>query len=50
MGVRNAYCNVMWRVMKLFEANILAGHAKTVDAKHYAMCELDLMSNNYVEV
>ena len=39
----------MCRIMKPFEANILAGRAKTVDAKHYAMYGLDLMSNNYVE-
>jgi hypothetical protein len=35
--------------MKPFEANILAGRAKTVDAKHYPMYELDLMSNNYMD-
>jgi hypothetical protein len=35
--------------MKPFEANILAGRAKTVDAKHYAMYELDSMSNSYSE-
>jgi hypothetical protein len=33
--------------MKPFEANVLAGRAKTVDAKHYAMYELDAMSKNY---
>ena len=38
----------MCRSMKPFEANILAGRAKTVDAKHYAMYELDLMSSNYI--
>jgi hypothetical protein len=35
--------------MKPFEANVLAGRAKTVDAKHYAKYQLDSMSNNYVE-
>jgi hypothetical protein len=30
--------------MKPFEANILAGRAKTVDAKHYAIYELDSMT------
>jgi intergrase/recombinase len=49
MWLRKAHYNVMCRIMKPFEANILAGRAKTVDAKHYAMYELDLMSNNYVE-
>jgi hypothetical protein len=39
----------MCRSMKPFEANVLAGRAKTVDAKHYAMYELDLMSNNYMD-
>jgi hypothetical protein len=37
----------MCRSMKPFEANILAGRAKSVDAKHYAMYELDVMSENY---
>jgi intergrase/recombinase len=49
MWLRKAHYNVMCRVMKPFEANILAGRAKSVDAKHYAMYELDLMSNSYVE-
>jgi hypothetical protein len=49
MWLRKAHYNVMCRMMKPFEANILAGRAKTVDAKHYAMYELDLMSNNFVE-
>ena len=35
--------------MKPFEANVLAGRAKTVDAKHYAMCEMDTMSISYIE-
>jgi intergrase/recombinase len=49
MWLRKAHYNVMCRTMKPFEANVLAGRAKTVDAKHYAMYELDSMSNNYVE-
>lgn len=49
MWLRKAHYNVMCRTMKPFEANILAGRAKTVDAKHYAMYELDLMSKSYVE-
>jgi intergrase/recombinase len=48
MWLRKAHYNVMCRTMKPFEANILAGRAKTVDAKHYAMYELDLMSSNYI--
>jgi len=39
----------MCRVLKPFEANILAGRAKTVDARHYAMYELDSMSRSYEE-
>jgi hypothetical protein len=35
--------------MKPFESNILAGRAKTVDAKHYAMYELDMMTKSYTE-
>jgi intergrase/recombinase len=49
MWLRKAHYNVMCRSMKPFEANILAGRAKTVDAKHYAMYELDLLSNNYMD-
>jgi intergrase/recombinase len=47
MWLRKAHYNVMCRAMKPFEANILAGRAKSVDARHYAMYELDLMSENY---
>ena len=47
MWLRKAHYNVMCRAMKPFEANVLAGRAKSVDAKHYAMYELDLMSENY---
>jgi intergrase/recombinase len=47
MWLRKAHYNVMCRSMKPFEANILAGRAKSVDARHYAMYELDLMSENY---
>ena len=48
-SISQAHYNVMCRSMKPFEANILAGRAKTVDAKHYAMYELDLLSNNYAD-
>lgn len=49
MWLRKAHYNVMCRVMKPFEANVLAGRAKSVDAKHYAMYELDEMSKKYAE-
>jgi intergrase/recombinase len=49
MWLRKAHYNIMCRSMKPFEANILAGRAKTVDAKHYAMYELDSMSKRYSE-
>jgi intergrase/recombinase len=49
MWLRKAHYNIMCRSMKPFEANILAGRAKTVDAKHYAMYELDSMSKSYNE-
>lgn len=49
MWLRKAHYNVMCRVMKPFEANVLAGRAKSVDAKHYALYELDEMSGKYAE-
>jgi intergrase/recombinase len=49
MWLRKAHYNAMCRVLKPFEANILAGRAKTVNARHYAMYELDSMSKNYEE-
>ena len=49
MWLRKAHYNVMCRSMKPFEANVLAGRAKSVDAKHYAMYELNEMSDKYVE-
>jgi intergrase/recombinase len=49
MWLRKAHYNIMCRAMKPFEANVLAGRAKTVDAKHYAMYELDAMSRSYTE-
>jgi intergrase/recombinase len=49
MLLRKAHYNIMCRVMKPFEANILAGRAKSVDAKHYAMYELDMMTKSYTE-
>ncbi len=49
MWLRKAHYNVMCRIMKPFEANVLAGRAKSVDAKHYAMYELNEMSEKYAE-
>ena len=49
MWLRKAHYNIMCRTMKPFEASILAGRAKTVDAKHYAMYELDAISKSYAE-
>jgi intergrase/recombinase len=49
MWLRKAHYNVMCRCMKPFEANILAGRAKSVDAKHYAMYELNEMTKKYSE-
>jgi hypothetical protein len=39
----------MRRVMDVHEADILAGRAKSVSAKHYAMYELDKMAEAYKE-
>jgi len=47
MWLRKAHYNVMCRAMKLFEVNVLTGRAKSVDTRHYAMYELDLMSENH---
>jgi intergrase/recombinase len=49
MWLRKAHYNVMCRVMKPFEANVLAGRTNSVDAKHYAMYELDEMSEKYTQ-
>jgi hypothetical protein len=50
MWLRKAHYNVMCRAMKPFEANILAGRAKSVDARHYAMYELDVMSEKIMRM
>jgi hypothetical protein len=47
MWLRKAHYNVMCRAMKPFEVNVLAGRAKSVDARHYAIYELDVTSENY---
>ncbi len=42
--LRKIHYKVMRRVMDINEADILAGRAKSVSAKHYAMYELDKMA------
>jgi len=49
MWLRKAHYNFMCRVMKPFEANVLGGRAKSVDAKHYAIYELNEMSDKYIK-
>lgn len=49
MMVRKLHYNVMCRVMEMDEADILAGRAKSVSAKHYALHETDRLSNLYKE-
>ena len=39
----------MCRKMQQYEANVLAGRAKSVAAQHYILYELDKMVNNYKE-
>ena len=47
--LRKLYYNVMRRVMDMNEADILAGRAKSVSAKHYAMYELDKLTEDYAQ-
>ena len=47
--LRKLHYNVMRRVMDMNEADILAGRAKSVSAKHYAMYELDKISESYAQ-
>lgn len=42
--LRKIHHNVMRRAMDVHEADILAGRAKSVSAKHYAMYELDKLT------
>ena len=49
MDLRKIHYNVMCRVMEMNEADILVGRAKSVAAKHYAMYEIDKMSEKYKE-
>jgi len=49
VGLRKLHYNVMSRVMDMNEADILAGRAKSVSARHYALYELDRMAEDYVQ-
>ena len=49
VGLRKLHYNVMSRVMDMNEADILAGRAKSVSARHYALYELDRMADDYVQ-
>ena len=47
--LRKIHYNVMTRVMDINEADILAGRAKSVLARHYAIYELDRIADGYSE-
>jgi hypothetical protein len=47
--LRKLHYNVMRRVMDMNEGDILAGRAKSVSAKHYAMYELDKLTEVYAQ-
>ena len=47
--LRKLHYNVMSRIMDMNEADILAGCAKSVSAKHYAMYEMDRMTEEYIQ-
>jgi intergrase/recombinase len=49
MELRKLHYNVMCKAMEMHEADVLAGRAKTVAARHYAMYELDKMAERYKE-
>ena len=46
--LRKIHYNVMSRVMDMNEADILAGRAKSVSARHYALYELDRLCDTYI--
>ena len=48
--LRKIHYNVMSRVMDMNEADILAGRAKSVSARHYALYELDRLTDAYHHV
>jgi hypothetical protein len=43
--LRKIRYNVMFRLMDMNEAHILAGRAKSVSARHYALYELDRLTD-----
>jgi intergrase/recombinase len=45
--LRKIHYNVMCRAMEMNEADILAGRAKSVSARHYVLYELDKMLESY---
>ena len=45
--LRKIHYNVMSRVMDMNDADILAGRAKSVSARHYALYELDRLTDAY---
>ena len=47
--LRKIHYNVMSRVMDMNEADILAGRAKSVSARHYAVYELDRLTDTYIQ-
>ena len=47
--LRKLHYNVIRRSMDMNEADILAGCAKSVSAKHYAMYELDKLTEAYAQ-
>jgi hypothetical protein len=49
VGLRKLHYNVMSRVMDMNEADILAGRAKSVSARHYALYELERMTGDYIQ-
>jgi hypothetical protein len=49
LELRKLHYNVMSRDMDMIEADILAGHAKSVSVKHYAMYEMDKLVDSYTE-
>jgi len=46
-GRLRIHYNVMSRVMDMNEADILAGRANSVSARHYALYELDRLTDAY---
>jgi intergrase/recombinase len=47
--LRKLHYNIMRRSMDMNEADILAGRAKSVSAKHYAIYELDKLTEAYAQ-